>query len=116
MPLYQFVVKETAQGKAHHSDPPPNNYLNRRETARQKGDLISAKRQGAVAENYIDGFGYFTWVVDAPSMTNVIALIRECERHGFVELYWGPRPAITGQDIVDLEGFSADIKRAFPDK
>ncbi len=115
MSLYQFVVKETPQGKTHHDDQRPHNHLDRRELARQKGHVIGVERPGDVVEAYIGGFGYYTWVVDAPDITNVIAFIQECERHGFVELYSGPTPVLTEKDLSEIEIFSASMKKAFPD-
>jgi len=85
MPQYQFVVKETPQGKADH-----DKHLHRREVARQKGHVMGAERQGEVVETYEDGFGCYTWVVDAPSRAILDDFIKECERHGFVKLSSGP--------------------------
>jgi hypothetical protein len=115
MPQYQFIVKETPQGKAHHSDPRPHSHLDRRELTRQKAHIIGVERPKDVTEVYVDGFGYYTWVVDAPGITAVIALIQECERHGFVELYSGPMPVLTDKDRSDIDVFSTQMRGAFPD-
>jgi hypothetical protein len=115
MPQYQFIVKETPQGKAHHSDPRPHSHLDRREVARQKGHIIGVERPRDVEEAYVGGFGYYTWTVEAPNITSVIALIQECERHGFVELYSGPMPVLTDKDNSDIGGFSAEMRGRFPD-
>jgi hypothetical protein len=115
MSKYQFIIKETPQGKAHHSDPRPHSHLDRRELSRQKGHIIGVEMVGNVQEAYVDGYGYYTWVVDGPSVTHVVALIQECERHGFVELYSGPMPDLTDKDKSDLELFSHQMRTAFPD-
>ena len=115
MPRYQFIIKETPKGKTHHSDPRPHSHLDRRELSRQKGHIIGVEMVGTVAEAYVDGYGYYTWVVNAPSVTAVIALIQECERHGFVELYSGPMPDLTDKDKSDIELFSHQMRTAFPD-
>jgi hypothetical protein len=117
MSLYQFVLKETPQGKAHHDDPPPaHNHLDRRKLGTEKGHAIRVERQGDVVEAYIEGCGYYTWTVDAPSITRVMAFIQECERHGFVELYYGPIPVLTEEDLSEIENLLATIKKAFPDQ
>jgi hypothetical protein len=113
---YQFIVKETPQGKAHHSDPRPHSHLDRRELSRQKGHIIGVERVGDVEEAYVDGFGYYTWVVDAPSVAAVIALMQECVRHGFVELHSGPVPELTDKERSDIDVFSHQMRTAFPDK
>jgi len=110
MERYQFVVKETPQGKAHHNDPPPNRYTDRRLEATGKGIAIGVVRPFDVVENYMGGFGYFTWTVDAPSIKEVIALIKECERHGFVELYWGPTRVLDDKDLAEMEGFAVTMR------
>ena len=118
MSLYQFVLKETPLGKAHHDDlPPAENHTDRRNLAKEKGhQVFGVERQGDVVEAYIEGYGYYTWVVDAPSVAAVIALIQECERHGFVELYYGPMPVLTEKDLSDIKKLLANVKEKFPDQ
>jgi hypothetical protein len=116
MSLYQFVLKETPQGKAHHNGPPPaHNHLDRRQLGTEKGHAIEVGRVGDVVEAYVEGYGYYTWTVDARSITRVMALIQECERHGFVELYYGPIPVLTPEDKLEIESLLATIKRTFQD-
>ena len=108
---YQFIVKETPQGKADHS-----RHLSRRDTATQKGHIIGVERPKDVEEAYVGGFGYYTWHVDAPNVEAVIALIQECERHGFVELYSGPMPELTDKQRFDIDVLAHKMRTAFPDK
>jgi hypothetical protein len=116
MPRYQFIVKETPHGKAHHSDPAPHRHVDRRELLAQKGNVIDVERAKAVEEAYVGGFGYYTWTVDAPSITAVIAVMQECERHGFVEIYSGLTLVPTDKDKSDIDGFLAEMRRRFPDQ
>src|SRR6266853_526643 len=109
MSLYVFILKETAQGTAHHDDPSPHNHLDRRQTGTDKGEAIQVYRQGDVTEKNIGGFWYYTWVVDAPNINRVTAFIRECVRHGFVELYSGPTPAFTDKDLAEINDLLAKL-------
>jgi hypothetical protein len=118
MSLYQFVFKETPQGMAHHDDPPPaHNHYDRRNLGTEKGHAVfKVERQGDVVEAYIEGYGYYTWTVDARSITGLMAFIQECERHGFVELYYGPIPVLTEEDLSEIKNLLARVKEAFPDQ
>jgi len=116
MSLYQFVLKETPQGKAHHDDPPPaHDHTFRRNLGTAKAHAIGVERQGEVVEAYVEGYGYYTWTVDAPSTTRLMTFIQECERHGFVELYYGPVPVLTDEDLSEIKNLLATIRRDFPD-
>src|SRR5215470_16359179 len=116
MSLYQFVLKETPQGKAHHDGPPPaNNHIERRNLGTQKCPLFSVERQGEVVEAYVMGYGYYTWTLNAPSITNVMAFIQECERHGFVKLYYGPVPVLTPEDLSEIQNILATVRARFQD-
>jgi hypothetical protein len=114
MSLYVFILKETSQGKAHHDDPSPHNHLDRRQTGTDKGAAIQVYRQGDVEENYIGDSWYYTWVVDAQNINRVTAFIRECVRHGFVELYSGPNPAFTEKDLAEIDDLLAQLRAKFP--
>jgi hypothetical protein len=111
MSLYQFVLKETPQGKADHV-----NHLGRRQEGTQKGPVIGVFRQGDVAENYVGGSWYYTWVVESSSINNVTAFIRECVHYGFVELYTGPTPVLTDGDSLEIENLSTQLRVAFPER
>ena len=117
MSLYQFVLKETPQGKAHHDDPPPaHDHTFRRNLGTAKAHAIGVERQGEVVEAYVEGYGYYTWTVDTPNIAKLMGFIQECERHGFVELYYGPIPILTEKDLSEIENVLAKIKEAFPDQ
>lgn len=117
MSLYQFVVKETPLGKAHHDDPPPaHNHIDRRNLATAKGLAVGVRRPGDVVEAYIEGYGYYTWTVDIPNIATLMGFIQECERHGFVELYYGPIPVFTEKDLLDIKSVLDTIKEKFPDQ
>jgi hypothetical protein len=109
MSLYQFVLKETPKGKADH-----DHHLDRRLEGTNKGPVIGVYRQGDVAENYIDGSWYYTWLVESDSITRVTAFIQECVFYGFVVLSSGPTPVSTDEDSLEIERFSAELQAAFP--
>jgi len=112
MPQYQFVLKETAQGKATRTPT-----RTRREIVKNKGHAIFVELVPGrdVEEAFVNGFGHYTWVVDSPNIMNVIALIQECERHGFVTLDSGPTPILTQGDLPEIARLSDTMKNAFPD-
>jgi hypothetical protein len=110
MSLYQFVLKETPKGWADH-----DHHLDRREEGTQKGAVIAVYRQGDVAEKYIGGSWYYTWVVESSSITRVTAFIQECVYYGFVKLYSGPNTVLTEEDSLEIKRFRAELRAAFPD-
>jgi hypothetical protein len=109
MSLYQFVLKETPNGKADH-----DHHLDRRATGTSKGVVIGVIRQGDVVERYVGDSWYYGWVVDAPNINRVTAFLRECVRWGFVELYSGPTSASTEEDSLEIENLLYELRKAFP--
>src|SRR5258708_4197140 len=88
MPRYKFVLKETPIGKADHG-----NHLRRRGIAVQKANVFEVHLvppmpppDYGVPETQTPGGDWcYTWVVDAPDMPTLWALIREFTRWGNVE-------------------------------
>jgi hypothetical protein len=111
MPKYQFVLKETPQGKADH-----RNHLRRRQIAVAKAHILEVDLAQPVVETLIGGDYYYTWIVDAPDIYTVLALIQEFTHWGFVELYSGPTPVFTAEELLQIQKLSVKLRDAFPDE
>jgi hypothetical protein len=111
MPNYQFVLKETPQGQANH-----DTHLQRRALAVAKANVLGANLAQPVVETQIGGEWYYTWVLDAPDIQTVFALIQEFTKWGFVVLASGPTPVFTGAELSQIQNLSGKLRGAFPNE
>jgi hypothetical protein len=116
MPRYQFVLKETPIGQADHG-----NHLHRRAIAVAKAQVLGVvlaqpmpPPDYGIPESQIAGDWCYTWVVDAPDILTVWALIKEFTLWGNVGLYSGPTPVFSVGELLLIRKLSVKLRDAFP--
>lgn len=115
---FQFVLRETPLGQATH-----DLHLERRAIAVAKADILQVELAQpkpppdyGVQETQIAGDWCYTWVVYAPDIQTVWALIGEFTHWGNVELYSGPTAVFSAEDVSRIQNLSAQLRKLFPDK